>query len=150
MAAAFHFLSRSPFSRAECGRIVEAISQAEQTTSGEIRVHVQRGCGADPCRDAIGAFNRLGMARTAARNGVLIFVAWRNRSFAIIGDTGIHEKIGPASWDAAIAAMTPFFASGNLVAGVLAGVHAAGEALQRHFPRQTNDINELANTISKI
>lgn len=141
--------SRTPFSAADCARIVAAIHTAEQATSGEIRVHVQRRCSADPCRDAARVFNRLKMTRTAARNGVLVFLAWRDRRFAVIGDTGIHAQVGAEFWRATADAMVPCFASGDLVAGVEAGVLAAGEALRRHFPHQRNDVNELANDISK-
>ena len=60
-------------------RIVAAIHTAEHATSGEIRVHVQQRCGEDPQRDAVQIFERLGMTRTAARNGVLIFLALTSR-----------------------------------------------------------------------
>ena len=149
MATASHLFSRTPFSTADRARIVAAIRQAEHATSGEIRVHVQRRCGADPCRDAARVFDRLGMTRTAARNGVLVFLAWRDRRFAVIGDTGIHQRVGAAFWRATADAMTPCFAAGDLLAGVVAGVLAAGEALRQHFPHQRSDVNELADEISK-
>lgn len=149
MAPGWHIFSRTPFTAAERDRIMSAITRAEQATSGEIRVHVQRRCGADPCQDAARVFERLGMTRTAARNGVLVFIAWRDRRFAIIGDTGIHERVGEAFWGATTDAMTPHFAGGDLVAGIEAGVLAAGEALRRHFPHQRDDKNELSNEISK-
>jgi uncharacterized membrane protein len=137
-----------PFRAAERQRLLAAIRAAELTTSGEIRVHVQRHCSQDPCRDAAQRFERLGMTRTAARNGGLIFVAWRAHRFAIIGDSGIHEKVGEAFWRATAAAMTPHFVAGDLVAGIEAGVLAAGEALRQNFPRQPDDRNELPDEIS--
>ena len=138
-----------PFTRDDHRRIVAAIRRAEHATSGEIRVHMQRRCGADPYRDAVRVFERLRMTRTATRNGVLIFLAWRDRRFAVIGDTSIHERVGDVFWRTTAEAMTPHFAAGNLVAGVEAGVLAAGAALHRHFPHQRNDVNELPDDISK-
>ncbi len=149
MSTASRLFARTPFSAADCERIEAAIRQAEQAASGEIRVHVQRRCGADPRRDAARVFERLGMTRTAARNGVLVFLAWRDRRFAVIGDTGIHEQVGAAFWRSTVAAMTPYFAASDMVAGVEAGVLAAGEALRKHFPHQRNDLNELPDAISK-
>ena len=130
-------------------RLVAAIRAAEQATSGEIRVHVQRCCSDDPVRDATRIFERLGMTRTVARNGVLFFLATRDRRFAVIGDTGIHQHVGDAFWQATAAAMTPHFSRGDMIDGIAAGVQAAGEALKRHFPHQRNDINELPDTISE-
>ena len=130
-------------------RLVAAIRAAEQATSGEIRIHVQRRCSDDPVRDATRVFERLGMTRTAARNGVLFFLATRARRFAVIGDTGIHRHVGDAFWQATAAAMTPHFVRGDLVGGLEAGVRASGEALKQHFPHQRNDINELSDTISE-
>ena len=138
-----------PLTAADRARIVAAIRQAEHATSGEIRVHVQPRCGADPCVDAARVFERLGMTRTAGRNGVLVFLAWRDRRFAVIGDTGIHERVGDAFWRATADAMTPLFASGDLAAGLEAGVRAAGEALRQHFPHRRDDKNELPDTISE-
>jgi uncharacterized membrane protein len=137
-----------PFRAAERQRLLAAIRAAEQTTSGEIRVHVQRHCSPDPCLDAARRFERLGMTRTAARNGVLIFVAWRDHRFAVIGDRGIHEKVGEPFWRTTADAMTPHFAAGDVVAGIAAGVQAAGEALRQNFPRQPDDRNELPDEIS--
>ena len=130
-------------------RVMAAIHAAEQMTSGEIRVHVQPRCGEDPVQDATRVFERLGMTRTAARNGVLIFLAVRDRRFAVIGDTGIHTAVGEAFWRTTAAAMTSHFTRSELAAGLEAGVLAVGEALKHHFPHQRNDVNELPNTISE-
>jgi uncharacterized membrane protein len=138
-----------PLSAADRGRIVAAIHAAERGTSGEIRVHVQPRCGDDPVRDATRVFERLGMTRTAARNGVLIFLAVRDRRFAVIGDTAIHAALGDDFWRKTADAMTPHFARGDLAAGLEAGVEAIGHALRHHFSHQRNDTNELPDTISE-
>ena len=144
---------RLPFTHLLCAadrsRIVAAIQAAERLTSGEVRVHVQPRCSDDPVRDATRVFERLGMTRTAARNGVLFFLAVRDRRFAVIGDAAIHAAVGPAFWQQTAAAMTPHFARSELAAGLEAGVLAAGEALRQHFPHQRNDVNELPDTISE-
>ncbi len=144
---------RLPFthllSTADRKRVVAAIHDAEQMTSGQIRVHVQPHCGEDPVRDATRVFERIGMTRTSARNGVLIFLAVRHRRFAVIGDTAIHAAVGNDFWRKTADVMTPHFGRSELAAGLEAGVLEIGQALKRHFPHQRNDVNELPDTISE-
>lgn len=56
-------------------RIEQAINDAENLTSGEIRVVLQAGKVEDPVQRAEKEFARLKMQETAERNGVLFFVA---------------------------------------------------------------------------
>ena len=74
--------------------LVRAIQTAEKNTSGEIRVHLEQVCKGDPCLRAAYVFSKLGMFRTKDRNGVLIYLALKSHKFAIIGDSGINEKVG--------------------------------------------------------
>ena len=92
-------------------RIVEAIRVAENRTSGEIRVFVssRKRPGHPVLERAARQFEKLGMAKTRGRNGVLIYFVPINREFAIIGDKGVHEKCGDAFWRAVAAEMTGHF-----------------------------------------
>ena len=130
-------------------RIVAAIGEAEDRTSGEIRVVVSRRPAADAVAAAKIQFERLGMTRTDARNGVLIFLAPRSRTFAVIGDTGVHEKCGEAFWTELAAAMTEHFKRGDFTAGLALGIERAGALLAGHFPRQPDDRNELPNSVEE-
>jgi uncharacterized membrane protein len=130
-------------------RIGDAIRQAEAGTSGEIRVHVQPRCSKDAERDARRVFKRLGMASTAERNGVLLFIAWRDRRFAILGDEGIDRRVPAGFWSDTAATLSRHFGQGEFVAGIEAGLRSAGEQLARYFPRQSDDRNELSNDVSE-
>ena len=130
-------------------RIVAAIGEAEGRTSGEIRVVISRRTTADAVAAAKIQFERLGMTGTAARNGVLIFLAPCSRSFAVIGDTGVHEKCGDAFWTELAAAMTEHFKRGDFTAGLVLGIARAGALLAENFPRQTDDRNELPNSVEE-
>ena len=55
------------------------------------------------------AFVRLGMDRTAQRNGVLIFLVPSRKRFAVLGDEGIHAKVGQDFWDEAAACLSAHF-----------------------------------------
>ena len=129
-------------------RIVSAIGAAEQQTSGEIRVHVQKRTGATDIRNlAERTFERLGMTKTAQRNGVLLFIASEDRQFTILGDSGINEKVPAGFWDDVIANLTVRFKAGEFTGGIVDAIEGAGEHLQTYFPRSESDVNELSNEI---
>jgi len=130
-------------------KIEKAIDQAEGLTSGEIRVHLQARCGENILRDAQKTFTRLKIHRTAERNGVLIFVAWKSRAFAILGDLGIHERAGDVFWNATRDIMTSYFAKGEIREGIVKGVLSAGGELGKHFPPKPGDRNELPDTVTE-
>jgi uncharacterized membrane protein len=129
-------------------RIVSAIGAAEQQTSGEIRVHVQKRTGATDIRNlAERTFERLGMTKTAQRNGVLLFIASEDRQFTILGDSGINEKVPAGFWDDVIAQLTARFKAGEFTDGIIEAIGAAGEHLKAYFPRSESDVDELSNEI---
>jgi uncharacterized membrane protein len=132
-------------------RIVQAIREAESRSRGEVRVHISGRRVQDPRQAAARAFETLGMAGTAERNGVLVFVAPRSQSFAVIGDAGIHDKCGEAFWTEIAAAMQEEFRAGRFTDGIVQAVGRAGTALAEHFPRVEgrDDRNELPDRVSR-
>jgi uncharacterized membrane protein len=130
-------------------RVVAAITAAEMKTSGEVRVLVAREKAPDPVAAAKWHFERLGMTKTELRNGVLIFLSPASHTFAVIGDTAIHEKCGDAFWRLLAAAMENHFKKGDFTTGLVHGVERAGALLAEHFPRSPNDTNELPNRVEE-
>lgn len=128
-------------------RIVAAIAEAERLTSGELRVFISH----QKCADAVAAaqeqFHKLHMDATSERNGILFFIAPRSRSFAIIGDAGIHAKCGDAFWQELAGMMSAAFKAGQLTEGLVATLQRAGQLLAEHFPRREDDRNELPDDI---
>jgi uncharacterized membrane protein len=139
----------SYFSKFDSDRIVAAITAAEKGTSGEVRVHVTRRVPRNLEERAMRRFHLLGMAKTAERNGVLIYIAPRARQFRVLGDTSIHEKCGAPFWTEVASAMEASFRRGEFTEGVVLGVERVGEVLGRHFPRKSDDRNELPNEIDE-
>ena len=130
-------------------RVVAAIRKAEGMTSGEIRVHVEARCGGDPLAAARRWFQRLAMHETAERNGILIYVAAAERAFAVLGDSGIHERVGASFWEAVRDAMTDEFKKGAFAAGLIRAIETVGERLAEHFPHRSDDRNELPDGVSR-
>ena len=128
-------------------RIVAAIGDAEKQTSGEIRVHIQPRAGDDIRKYAEKTFERLGMVKTALRNGVLLFIASEDQRFVILGDSGINEKVPGGFWDDIAAKLTIRFQAGQFTEGIVDAIRSAGEHLGRYFPRSAGDVNELPDEI---
>lgn len=128
--------------------IVRAIQEAEHSTSGEIRVHLETSCKGDALDEAAWLFRKLGMHKTAERNGVLFYLAVRERKFAIVGDSGINSVLKPGFWDDIRDHMRQCFSEGHFTEGLSEGIIMAGEQLKEHFPCSKDDINELTDTIS--
>ena len=129
-------------------RIIAAIQSAERETSGEIRIHVQpKAVGGDIRTVAEKTFERLGMTKTALRNGVLLFIATEEYRFVILGDKGINEKVPAGFWDEIAAKLTIRFKNAEFTDGIVEAITAAGGQLGHYFPRAADDVNELSDTI---
>jgi uncharacterized membrane protein len=141
--------SREFLAQLDEARIVAEIAQAEKGTSGEIRVFVSEREVDDVVERAERRFEKLGMTRTALRNGVLLYFAPRSQKFAVVGDHGIHEKCGPAFWEEVSAGVREQLRTGHFTDAVIHGVNKVGEVLARHFPRQGDDRDELSNAVER-
>jgi len=135
-------------SEAEELEVVDAIRKAEMTTSGEIRVHIERHCPTDLVTRSAEVFHMLKMDETALANGVLIYVAVDDHRFYICGDKGINDVVSPDFWDCTKDVMVMHFKNHDFKRGLVEGIQRAGEQLQKYFPRLEGDKNELPNEIS--
>jgi len=134
--------------------ITEAIRRAEATTSAELRVHLERrvhrlpGQRPDALRRARKVFAHLGMHLTSEHHGVLIYLALEDRKLAIIGDAGIHERVGDAYWERVRDLMIAKLREGRPLDAVLTGIAEVGRVCAQHFPRRPDDQNELPDRVS--
>ena len=137
------------FSKEDEQRIVDAIKAAENQTSGEIRVHLENHTDEPNLEHAKHVFEKVGMTKTAQRNGVLFYLAVKDHQFSIIGDKGIDDVTPEDFWDHIRDVMQENFRHGRFTEGLIEGIREAGMALKKYFPRQDDDRNELPNEISK-
>ncbi|MBU3821798.1 TPM domain-containing protein [Flavobacteriaceae bacterium XHP0103] len=129
--------------------IVEAIRTAEKNTSGEIRVHIEKSANGDAFNRTLEVFHYLKMDNTKAQNGVLIYVAVEDKHFVIYGDKGINDVVPINFWDSTKDIIQSHFKNGNFKQGLVEGILKAGLELEKHFPWEHGDVNELPNQISK-
>ncbi len=140
--------SKEFLSRLDHKRIAAAIASAEAKSSGEIRVYIQRGeIAGDALPVAQQKFFEFGMEKTTHRNAVLIFVAPRAQKFAVVGDEGVHQKCGDQFWQRLITTMESHFKEQKFSEALLEAINSTGQLLERFFPREGRDRNELPNTI---
>jgi len=129
--------------------IVEAILKAEKNTSGEIRVHIEAHTDLDTYARAREVFHLLKMDNTKEENGVLLYVAVNDRKFSICGDKGINKVVAKDFWESTKDIIQSHFKKGNFKDGILEGVLKAGTELEKYFPWEHGDKNELSNEVSK-
>lgn len=140
--------SRTFFSKEEQQKIVAAIKEAELNTSGEIRVHIENHCKKETLERAAEVFYDLKMNQTAARNGILFYLAAKDHKFAIIGDEGINKNVEHDFWNDIKDEMVAMFKENKFAEGLIAGILKCGERLKEYFPYQSDDVNELSDEIS--
>lgn len=141
-------MAKDFFSDEEKKRIRDAVLEAEKRTSGEIQVHLENHARKPLPERAAEVFNILKVSRTSRRNGVLFYLAVKDRQFAILGDSGIDQVVEPGFWDNIRQHMEMLFREGKFTDGICDGIQMAGEQLARYFPLAKDDRNELPNDIS--
>jgi len=136
------------FNKEQEAQIIASVKEAERETSGEIRVHIESSCREDVLDRAAWIFKKLGMHKTAERNGVLFYLAVKDRKFAVIGDAGINEKVPEGFWNETKEFLLKNFLEARFTEGLSGGILMAGNQLKTHFPFKKDDINELSDEIS--
>jgi uncharacterized membrane protein len=136
------------FTKEQRDDIKQAIMNAELDTSGEIRVHIDSTCKGEVMDRALEVFQKLKIHKTELRNGVLFYLAVKNRKFAVIGDEGIHEVVPEDFWERLKLEMLDAFREGKFTDGLVDSISTTGDYLKKHFPYQTDDVNELSDEIS--
>jgi putative membrane protein len=96
---------------------------------------------------AVRAFYEKGLYRTRHETGILIFISIFERKVWILGDRGINARIPPESWQQLVQILTEGIRDGRACEALCKVIKSCGEELSRHFPRESDDINELGDEI---
>ena len=135
--------------------ITRAIKAAEARTSAEIRVHLERRVPRrffrrrpDVLSRAQRVFRRLGMHKTAERHGVLVYLAVEERRLAVVGDEGIHGRVGDRHWNRVRDLMLEKLRENAPRQALERAIEELGQALAEHYPRRPDDRNELSDDVS--
>ena len=136
------------FNKAQKEMILQAIRDAETDTSGEIRLHLESSSKGNALERAVKVFEKLKMHETRLRNGTIVYLAIKDKTFAIFGDEGINEVVPENFWEDVKEEMQGFFKEEKFAEGIDAGIRRIGQKLKEFFPYQDDDVNELPDEIS--
>ncbi|RVT41042.1 TPM domain-containing protein [Sphingobium algorifonticola] len=101
-------------------------------------------------RRAITLFRAAVEARTRARTGVLIYLSLDEHRAELVADASINEKVDPAIWGDAMAALVTHLRAGRPGEGMAQAVTLVGAVIAEHFPRSADDRNELPDRLIEL
>lgn len=145
-------LTKEILTKEELQTIAQTIFEVEKKTIGEIRVEVKKkrewkDRNLSVYDIALHRFYELGMDKTKDKTGVLVFLLFSEQKFQIIADEGINKKITKEFWDVMVMRMTEKFRDNKFVDGICYAVTEIGKILEKEFPMQSGDTNELSNEV---
>lgn len=101
-------------------------------------------------RRASVAFLEQEVFRTRERTGILLFLSLFEHRVIVLGDSGIHEKVGPGEWDGIVATIVEGVREGEPGEALAAAVRSCGDLLRRHgVERRPDDRNELPDDLRR-
>lgn len=96
------------------------------------------------------AFLEHGLHQTSAGTGVLVFASLREHRAIVLGDRGIHARMGDAEWQKAVDALVAGMARDAPGEGFEAAIDIVGARLATHFPRNGEPVqNELPDGLNR-
>lgn len=105
-----------------------------------IRVHDQ----------AVRQFKVGAQARTTGHTGVLIYLSMREHRAEIVADESIAAQVPAEVWGEAMGDMLALIRKGAVAEGLAVGIRDVGFVLAQHFPRVSEDVNELPDRLIEI
>jgi uncharacterized membrane protein len=134
-------------------RITNTIRHYEKFTAGEISVSIKEKTPFSLTKKttkeiAEAEFFRLGLDKTRDKTGILILLLLKEKSFYILADAGINEKVESHTWDKIKDNMQEMFAKGEFSRGIISAVEQTGKILAEYFPVKPDDKNELPDRVN--
>ncbi len=99
---------------------------------------------------ALRAFQENDLHHTEKGTGVLVFASLLERRAWVVGDHGIHSRMGDAEWERAAQALVAGIRSGDPASGFCDAIGLVGAKLAEHFPRGAGEgarVNELPDRL---
>ncbi len=88
------------------------------------------------------------MHMTVERHGVLLYLAIEDRKLAVVGDVGIHGRVGDRHWYRVRDRMIERLRAGAPREALVGAIEEIGRELATHYPRRPGDTNELGDEVS--
>ena len=101
-------------------------------------------------RRALTIFQAAASGRTTGRTGILIYLSLAERRAEIIADEAILKVTDDHTWGEAMTALLVDVKAGRVGDGIAAAVERVGAVLTEHFPRSTDDSNEIPDKLIEL
>lgn len=88
--------------------------------------------------------------RTAGRTGILIYLSMTEHRAEIVADAAITAKVSGKVWGDAMLALITHLRAGQPGEGMAEAVRQVGVVLAEHFPKSSNDHNELPDRLIEL
>jgi putative membrane protein len=89
-------------------------------------------------------------SKTVGRTGVLLYLSMREHRAEIVADEAIASKVAPEVWGDAMIAMIDNLRGGRPGEGMAEAVRQMGAVLAEHFPKGSENPNELPDRLIEI
>lgn len=137
----------------ELHQIALKIKEKEATTAGEIVVSVKEKKPLlhrkkSVFEHAVAEFKKRGIKKTRDHTGILIFILLKEREFYILADSAINDKVAENTWELVKDKMEASFREKKFCDGIINAVDEVGTILSEHFPRKSDDTNELPDEVN--
>ena len=101
-------------------------------------------------RRAVMLFKTGAERRTIGRTGILIYLSMGEHRAEIVGDEAITAVTTPETWGEAMAALLKDVKAGRPGDGIVAAVGLIGTVLAQHFPKSSEDSNEVPDKLIEL
>ena len=101
-------------------------------------------------RRAVTIFQAAASGRTTGRTGILIYLSLAERRAEIIADEAILKVTDDHTWGEAMTELLTNVREGRVGDGIAAAVERVGAVLSEHFPRSTEDLNEIPDKLIEL
>ncbi len=101
-------------------------------------------------RRAIAVFKAAAERRTTGRTGILIYLSMAEHRAEIVADEAILKVTGAETWGEAMAELLAGVREGRIGDGLVAAIERVGAVLAEHFPRSSEDRNEIPDKLIEL
>ena len=147
-----HKQVREIFTKPVLDKIAATIAEVERGTSAEIRVSIREERDHDEAGLSIEdiakrEFLKLGMDKTASMHGILLFILFEEHKFYVYGDTGIHKRVHPETWQDVADSLKEHFKHGNYEQGIHDALKKIVSHVHTAFAPASESTRELSNEV---
>lgn len=133
--------------------IEEAIAQSERKHAAQLCFIVENDYafldiwhGVTPRQRALSVFSQYRIWDTEQNNGVLIYLSLADRDIEIVADRGVDRAVPDFFWQDLMREVQTYYRQQAFEAGTLFAIQSIGQELERLYPAQVSQANELANS----